>query len=1431
MKLTTSLPWAAAALVTLAFAGCAPDTQGAPCTADGNNCPTGQVCVVPDGETIGKCRASNTGGGTGGGATGGGTAQGGGAAQGGGGGADGGGAGTGGGATGGGTTGGGTATGGGDPMGGGTTGGGTTGGGGATGGGTTGGGTTGGGTTGGGGGTVNDGGISGAPSSHDFGSTEIRQTGSSFAFTITNDGSAPTGTVMAAVSGTDAPSFSIGTNTCTGTIGPGGNCSITIIFTPRSLGALTASLDVSGMPGGMLSLGLTGTGLSSAALSVSPMTGDFMNVVVGSVSMSQLFTVTNTGGVPSSTPMVALTGANSAEFILSSNTCVAALAPMGTCTFRVSFAPSSPGSKSAIATATITNGSMASASLSGTGLSQAALSGMPSTGAFNPTVQNTDSTPIVFTITNTGQATSPMLNATISGVNAADFVKSADGCTGTAVPGSMQCQVTVTFHPTATGGRNGTLTISGMGLVPVVIPLGGNGQTPAQLSMSPVGNVNFGDVANNASQSLSFGITNTGQGTASALMVVVTGAQFGILTNNCGTSLAGGANCDVVVRFAPGSNGVKTGTLTVSGTPGGSQVANLTGNGVSPGALSVTPATFDYGNVVQGSSSGQQVFTVTNTGGVPTGTPGAMLVGTGQGFSITGNTCSAALLPSGTCTFTVVFAPLAPTRNTQSVLLQVSASPGGTDSASLTGTALTPAALSVTPGTASFPDTTVMTTSGTIVTLNVSNTGDQATGGLSITRSASDFTITPQTGDCASGAPLAGLSSCTVHVSFTPQASGARSGNVTVSGTPGGMAVTTFSGNGLSAANLAFSGSGAFGNVVIPNTTNRTITVTNSGQSTSGAVTYGTASPFSIVAGGTCVSGNTLAPGAMCTLNVQFTAAPPNGMKTASLTASATPGGTPSLTLTANAQNAASLSANFSSNNFGGVEVGQSAIFDWIISNPGDVATPTLSTTALSGMFSIVSDSCNGQAIAPMGSCTVRIRYTPTGGGNHAASTTVSGGTLSTGLSLSGSGMWRLTLTPNAGGVTGTLDGNIAGCTSTSGTSACTALYAQGAAPTVRSTTSNGSGFFFANYTAPTACTNFGRGRDCAVSMTAHTTVSPNFMAIDANLAFVSSVNLPANLGGVAPYDALCNFYASDAGINNTAGTNYVAWMSTSASSATSRLTATGGARRMDGAPFMLSKADLIAGRVRNPIALDERGQLVPAVAASLWTGTNSMGTTNNLDCSGWTSASSAQTLNRGLVFGGPDLWTNDTSGGHTCNNGNTRILCMGKGSNAFLSTPSAPSGSKKLVLVGPVARPSSVANADSTCAASLSGSKAILAATGTSARSWLSDATVYVRFDNTVIGTGAEIKASNPVPPYNPLRAGIWQTVTGTFVATASGIYAWTGGSGVAPLDASTCTNWQSASGSVELGLIQTAATNFMAHNGTQTACMNQYYLYCAEQ
>jgi hypothetical protein len=116
------------------------------------------------------------------------------------------------------------------------------------------------------------------------------------------------------------------------------SCSFNVVFTPTSTGTITGTLSLSGQ--GSLTptlVPLTGTGIQPA-ISLSSTNLSFGTRSVGTTSIPQTVTLTNTGTAPLHISNVSLTTANSSEFIVSQS-CPSLVATGQTCTLSVSFAP------------------------------------------------------------------------------------------------------------------------------------------------------------------------------------------------------------------------------------------------------------------------------------------------------------------------------------------------------------------------------------------------------------------------------------------------------------------------------------------------------------------------------------------------------------------------------------------------------------------------------------------------------------------------------------------------------------------------------------------------------------------------------------------------------------------------------------------------------------------------------------------------------------------------------------------------------------------------------------------------------------------------------------------------------------------------------------------------------------------------------------
>jgi FG-GAP-like repeat len=226
-----------------------------------------------------------------------------------------------------------------------------------------------------------------------------------------------------------------------------------------------------------------------------------------------------------------------------------------------------------------------------------ALSPSPFQLGFLQQAVGTTSVPQTVTLTNTGTATLTISDIAITGANANQFAQT-NSCGATLAP-SANCQVTVTYSPTAiTAEVSAGLTISdnapgksqGVSLI---------GSTPpgSVISISP-STVTFpNQYVGTSGLPQSVTITNTGTGTLTIASVTTTPKDFGNLSG-CGNSLAAGASCQIGVFFDPTIGGTRTGTLTITDNASDSpQTINVSGVGqdFSVAASSSSTATVSSG--------------------------------------------------------------------------------------------------------------------------------------------------------------------------------------------------------------------------------------------------------------------------------------------------------------------------------------------------------------------------------------------------------------------------------------------------------------------------------------------------------------------------------------------------------------------------------------------------------------------------------------------------------------------------------------------------------------------------------------------------------------------------------------------------------------------------------------------------------------------
>lgn len=197
---------------------------------------------------------------------------------------------------------------------------------------------------------------------------------------------------------------------------------------------------------------------------------------------------------------------------------------------------------------------------------------------------------------------------------------------------------------------------------------------PAQLAVSP-GNLGFGPVIVGQTNTQSFQVVNdAGQpldGTAATV------SPFSI-SGGSPYNLAPGQTGMVTVAFSPTSS-INYSNIVIFSSNGTNTITSVTGSGLAPPQLSVSPASLDFGVIAVGSNS-QATFVVTNLGaaglsnGVASVNGGPFSVMSGTPFSLPGN---------GSTNLVVVFSPGAVGSFTN--VVSFTTSNGGNTTNTLTG--------------------------------------------------------------------------------------------------------------------------------------------------------------------------------------------------------------------------------------------------------------------------------------------------------------------------------------------------------------------------------------------------------------------------------------------------------------------------------------------------------------------------------------------------------------------------------------------------------------------------------------------------------------------------------------------------------------------------------------------------------------------------
>jgi hypothetical protein len=473
--------------------------------------------------------------------------------------------------------------------------------------------------------------LSATPPSVNFGSVFVNQSSPVNTVTIKNTGATSTGALSVVLAGSGAAQVAITGNTCTGSLAPGANCTISVRYSPTDPTGVNGTIMVSD---GSVStfIAMVGTGLAPATISinpnstgpcsaVSPTSPCFNDTAVGGTSSTITFTVTADADTGAAT--ATLSGTNAPDFAIMTNACTLALMPGQSCTVAVAFIPSAVGLRQASLTVTTSKGGMAIAILQGNGLAMVEIeplsadSGRGLSGldfGQRPLLDVSGSGPLLNFRVHVRGPNSASAHATTVSVSLIDPSTPADfsypsaagpnPCTGasfdfaptppavvTATPpwvfanGEFTCDFAIEFRPQSSkGNKTATLTASGSNGGSDSKTLAGTATSPLTITPSPVP---FGAVSvGYSSTTVTLTVANRSSvfvlGPLSMSLAGANANQFSVTADGCtALTLAAGATCSLSMTLVPTSPGTKNATLTVSAS-GESATVDLTGTGTAP---------------------------------------------------------------------------------------------------------------------------------------------------------------------------------------------------------------------------------------------------------------------------------------------------------------------------------------------------------------------------------------------------------------------------------------------------------------------------------------------------------------------------------------------------------------------------------------------------------------------------------------------------------------------------------------------------------------------------------------------------------------------------------------------------------------------------------------------------------------------------------
>jgi hypothetical protein len=683
--------------------------------------------------------------------------------------------------------------------------------------------------------------------------------------------------------------------------------------------------------------------MQSGALRIGSSSLTFSTVVIGS-SQTLNDTISNTSAA--SVTISAVTASDS-EFNVTAPALPLTLAAGKSVALSVCFTPKNAGATSgqiSLMTDEAVNNKHAVA-VSGKAVAAGQIIVSPSSVSFG-NVQVGKSEAQTATLTNSGGSSVTISQAAAS---SAGFSLSGLALPVTLSPG-QNTPVSIVFAPTVAGVAKGSISMTGAASLTTTPPgassstkptnasvsVTGDGIVPGQVGVTP-GSINFGNVTVGATQTQTATLTNSGGTSVTVTQAAATGAGFNLSGLTLPLALAAGQSALLQVSFSPQAAGGANGSIAILSSASSSALTiSLTGDGVTPGVLTVAPASIGFGSIQVGSSQ-KQSASLTNSGGSSVTVTQATTTGTG--FSVTGLTLPLTLAAGQTVNFSVAFAPQAAGSATGNIAF---ASNAPAVNLPLSGAGVAPATLAATPASLNFGNIQVGVNQPQTVSLT-NGTGSSVTVTQAVA-SGSGFSVSGLTLPVT----LAAGQSTSFSVTFAPSASGSVTGNIAITSTAtnsllnvpmSGVGVTP----GMVGANPA---SIDFGAVQLGANLTKSETLTNSGGSTVN-ISQVTASGAGFTITGINVP-TTLNAGQSLTFNVAF-APQASGAASGSIVISSNgSSATVSIPLSGSGASPGQLAVNPTTMTFGSVTVGASQSLSGTLTASGSSVTVNSSSSSSS---------------------------------------------------------------------------------------------------------------------------------------------------------------------------------------------------------------------------------------------------------------------------------------------------------------------------------------------------------------------------------------------------------------------------------------------------------------------------------------------------